>query len=325
MKTRVPHNMVLRSWLAALILLLPIFGCTGGYHVDRFTADDGTVTRTVNVAAEWVDTKHTHQTGSHWARHEVVFDAQRREDPDGNLTYFLMLSSTSSDELDIRSGQFLRTVIEGDSVTLSAEGTVRKVWEQHDRVTEYVSYQTSPDILRRLAGAKEAAVVASGDAGALVFELRKRNFANIRRFVEEFVNVYSFTVSANQEDGINTRILLHAEQRVVITAVGVISYDYGRHYINPSGLICTHAGIPIARQQQFMPKATYRTDGTEDGITGSLFGWIGAYSEESAFFVGERREFRVPKGGYLYLAVNDARGLYSDNRGAFEVTVHVLR
>jgi hypothetical protein len=137
-----------------------------------------------------------------------------------------------------------------------------------------------------------------------------------------------FMVPANREGGINTGIQLQAGDTVSVLASGVVSYDSWHHYTNAEGLHTTYKGQPLAHPQELKPFVlphpdAYRTDGDRPGLVGSLFGWVGAYSEQSAFFIGEKAEITVSVGGYLYLSVNDAKGTYEDNAGEFEVTVRI--
>jgi hypothetical protein len=142
-------------------------------------------------------------------------------------------------------------------------------------------------------------------------------------------HLHILKVPAAEEGGINSGIYLEPNVRVSIVAAGVISYDSLPHFTNPDGLFSTHRGQPLLHPgiMGFIawpnPDA-YRTDGGRPGIIGSLFGWIGEYSEDSAFFVGESREIVAETEGYLHLSVNDAKGTYEDNKGEFEVRIRVL-
>jgi hypothetical protein len=265
-------------------------------------------------------------------------DAQRREYPDGSVTYHLLLRSVSRDWLRIRPERSLHLVMGRDSVSLSGDGpSVRERlpdldprWWKKPHVTESQEYQISPRDLHRLADAAKVDVIVSGANRELNAHFGVKTFNTLRRFVKEYVDLYSFTVPANQEHGINTGIFLEAGKQVSIAANGVVSYDSGRHHTTPAGLICTYAGIPVADQQLFKPTdyphdGTYRTDNSVNGVAGSLFGWVAEYDGDSAFLIGERRVVRAPRDGYLYLAVNDALGRYGDNEGQFKVTIRVLK
>lgn len=137
-----------------------------------------------------------------------------------------------------------------------------------------------------------------------------------------------FPVPAEREEGINTGILIKAGETITIDAAGVITYDSGYHFANPDGMLCTYKGQPLAHPQAMMPvvwphDGAYVTDKDRPGVIGSLFGWIGEYSEESAFLIGTHREIVADRDGFLHLAVNDAKGTYSDNQGEYRVTVKV--
>ncbi len=137
-----------------------------------------------------------------------------------------------------------------------------------------------------------------------------------------------FEVPAEREGGINTGILVSPGQKISFTASGVITYDSGYHFANPDGMLCTYKGQPLAHPQVFVPVVfphpeAYITDNNERGIIGSLIGWIDKYSTGSAFLIGDEKEIIADREGYLYLAINDAKGTYADNQGEYRVAVSV--
>jgi len=148
-------------------------------------------------------------------------------------------------------------------------------------------------------------------------------------FIFRYPGLRAFKVPANREGGINTGIRVKPGQRLSILASGVITYNSGHHFTNADGMLCTYKGQPLAHPEAvkpmvFLHENAYRTNHGQPGLVGSLIGWIGEYSEETAFLVGEEREVAVDSEGYLYLAVNDAKGTYTDNEGEYEVTVRVI-
>ncbi|MGB5933474.1 MAG: caspase family protein [Anaerolineae bacterium] len=149
-------------------------------------------------------------------------------------------------------------------------------------------------------------------------------------FVFKYPGLKPFRVPANREGGINTGILVKLGQKLSISASGVITYDSGHHFTNADGVMCTYKGLPLAFPPVWKPAVwphenAYRTNDGQLGLIGSLIGWIGEYSQETAFLIGEKAEISVNGEGYLYLAVNDAKGTYADNEGEYEVTVRVIQ
>jgi hypothetical protein len=140
-------------------------------------------------------------------------------------------------------------------------------------------------------------------------------------------------VDASREDGVNTHIKVLRGQRLVFFARGLVSYSSGRNCATPEGILCNEYGVPV-----FAPNAAgdlvapvvwphegaYVTDGDKVGLIGSLYGWIDEYSAETAFYIGSKKEIEVVEDGYLFLAVNDAKGTYGDNDGEFRVDIQVL-
>lgn len=147
-------------------------------------------------------------------------------------------------------------------------------------------------------------------------------------FVFRYPGLTPFTVPSEREGGINTGIYIKPGQRINFNATGVITYDSGHHFANPDGMLCSYKGQPLAHPQALMPmvwqhEGAYRTGNGKMGIIGSLIGWIGEYSEESAFLIGSEMEIVADREGFLYLAINDAKGTYADNQGEYQVTVKV--
>jgi hypothetical protein len=137
-----------------------------------------------------------------------------------------------------------------------------------------------------------------------------------------------FIVPSNIEGGIDTGIALKPGDKVSIVASGIISYDSWNHFTNADGLLTTYKGQPLVHAQDPKPMAwphpeAYKTNGNQPGLIGSLIGWVGEYSPESAFYIGEYRELTVQIEGNLHLSVNDAQGTYDDNKGEFGVTVKI--
>lgn len=138
-------------------------------------------------------------------------------------------------------------------------------------------------------------------------------------------------VDASVEGGTSTKIRVRPGQRIVFFARGLISFD-GRHtFASPEGILCNELGLPLYVNEEgnmrgpivFPHPDAYKTDAGKTGLVGSLFGWINAYSEDKAFFIGSKREIEISEEGILYLAVNDARGTYADNDGEFRVDMQI--
>jgi hypothetical protein len=137
-------------------------------------------------------------------------------------------------------------------------------------------------------------------------------------------------VPANREGGINTSVLLNPGDEITIIAAGVISFDGGNNWVSPDGFVSnpqTHNTIFFIEHggpaKLYHPEA-YKIQGN-NGVLGSLFGWISEYSEQNAFLVGKNLRKEIKQPGYLHLAVNDAQGTYADNLGEFVVTIEVKK
>jgi len=139
-------------------------------------------------------------------------------------------------------------------------------------------------------------------------------------------------VDASREGGINTLLHVVPGQTIVLFARGLISYDNGRGFAAPEGILCNEYGLPLLAENSkgkiapviWPHERAYRTDGDILGRIGSLFGWIDMYTPQGAFLIGSKREIEVTGEGDLYLSVNDAVGTYGDNDGEFRVDIRVL-
>lgn len=137
-----------------------------------------------------------------------------------------------------------------------------------------------------------------------------------------------FRVPARLEGGTDTELLVRPGQRLNITAVGVVSLDNYHHFTNPDGFFCGEAGGRLVHPTMgttlwYAAEGHYLhgTDGPHRA--GALIGWIGEWQEGEAFYIGSANEIEVSREGKLLLAVNDLRGAYGDNSGAFEVKVSI--
>jgi|GEM_PF-3255706 len=185
------------------------------------------------------------------------------------------------------------------------------------------------DVLRQndipIAISADSEVVGDGYA-----ELLPPEIVEALQKMQQDPNLYFLKVPADGEGGIDTGIYLKPNDRILVVVTGAISYDSWHHFTNADGLFSTPKGQPLLHPQVAKPVAwphpeAYRTNGGQLGIIGSLFGWIGEYSEDSAFLIGESAELVAETEGYLHLSVNDAKGAYGDNKGEFEVRIRVIK
>jgi hypothetical protein len=146
--------------------------------------------------------------------------------------------------------------------------------------------------------------------------------------IREPDGVRTIRVDARREEGVDTGIEVRKGQRISFFARGLITYDGGYNFTNPEGIICNELGLSrVVRSATgqlapfvFPHENAYPTDDGKSGRIGRLIGWIGT-DRSRAFRIGARRELDVTADGRLYLAVNDARGTYSDNDGEYRVDI----
>jgi hypothetical protein len=151
-----------------------------------------------------------------------------------------------------------------------------------------------------------------------------------QEIIGETTGTRTVRIDAKCEEGLDTGIDVRRGQRIALYARGLITFDGGHNFANPEGVLCNDLGLAqmvVGPSGALTPTVwpnpdAYPTDHGELGIIGSLFGWIGS-ERSAAFRTGAKRELYAPNDGRLFLAVNDARGTYSDNDGEFRVDIRV--
>ncbi len=180
-------------WIvAAAILVGQTAGCASPYHINKQTHDDGTedyVLFNNEIVVEGAAKYHAEfQEGNYSLDRQCFLDVRRSQHGNGDLTYGLIVRYVGSDWLTIEKGRSLELVIGINSFVFSAEGDLdRQKDPTGNFVTETLDYPVSSDILRRLTDADKVDVIVTGRAGEVRGYFDDRNFANIRRFVHEYV------------------------------------------------------------------------------------------------------------------------------------------
>lgn len=132
----------------------------------------------------------------------------------------------------------------------------------------------------------------------------------------------------------NTGLLLCRDDEVKITVSGKITIDNGQTYCDAFGRF-PNPEQPvhplIYSSNETYPAANYPSEILPNvngkGVVGSLIGWIGddTSTMQNTFVVGTQHLKSITKSdeGFLYLAVNDTRGYYEDNKGDFDVVIEL--
>ena len=174
-----------------LCFLLSV-GCAGRYCIDTNTGADGTTTYT--MASNEIDieggTKYdAFAQQDHHIEKRCFLDLRARDKPGAARTFQLVLTYIGSTALDIAPGRSLEIVIGLNSTTLSAGGgEVTKSMDPSTKlVTESVAYPVSSGLLIAMSEAEAVQVIVIGQDGKVKGSFSDRNFATLRRFVEEYV------------------------------------------------------------------------------------------------------------------------------------------
>ncbi|NIM19885.1 MAG: hypothetical protein GTO51_06530 [Candidatus Latescibacteria bacterium] len=187
---RFQGEVLLRLLLVVSIIILLIYGCAAGFHVDTYTNDDGmTISNTIGNEIYVIGGGKDIPGGEIIKYGKSCFlDVKRCEDVNGNVTYFLLLKYIGPDWFNIDAGPSLTLVIDDETKTLSAKGPLKKQKEGNS-FTESLDYSVSHDVLIKMINAEEIKVMISGEHGDLTAYFTAKNFTTFRRFVNEFAKL----------------------------------------------------------------------------------------------------------------------------------------
>jgi hypothetical protein len=112
------------------------------------------------------------------------------------------------------------------------------------------------------------------------------------------------------EQWVDTKIDVHAREKLHITAAGTITYANGRS--------CGPAGLPRTIKDVIHEYAVL------DAGHGTLIGRLGSGDAAQAFQVGEDSHYQAPVAGRLFLGINQSRKDAGRAQGQFQVRITVL-
>lgn len=175
-------------------VLLQTTGCAGRGRVSTKVRDDGTTTHTlanieimIEGGSEFVA---DHLRGRSKIEKRCVLDVRASEKPGGKTTFELAITYTAVDALNIEPGRSLEVVADLNSYVLSAGSSARKTRDPSGRYfTESLSYPVSADLLISMAEARTVLVAVKGYEGEAKGYFDTKNFADFRRFVDDYVRV----------------------------------------------------------------------------------------------------------------------------------------
>ncbi len=192
-----PHTVYGRCKPLALVFVLYLVGCASGLKVETSVEPGGTVIdRMVNneigVEGEGEYSDYAMDGSSMdlvGVVHYCYLDASRHREPGGATTYYLEFSYTGPRELYIERRKSLELVIDGATpVVLVGQGEAAREQDKMNKTyVESFKYLISVHTLVRLAGAKEVGVIVTGRYFVLNGYFVKKNFANYKTFVKDYV------------------------------------------------------------------------------------------------------------------------------------------
>jgi hypothetical protein len=180
--------------VAVVVVVSALFsaGCAARYRVDTQKSADGTTTYTVANNEITTEGGTKYDAFAEQDRHiekRCFLDLRACDKPGAKRTFSVVLTYIGSAELNIKPGRSLEIVIGLNSTTLSAGGgEVTKTKDPSTKlVTESVAYPVSSELLIAMSEAEEIQVIVNGEDGRVKGSFNDENFANLRRFVDEYV------------------------------------------------------------------------------------------------------------------------------------------
>lgn len=163
-----------------------------GYLTNTYTTDDGTTITRMSSKEIGVARQAQRTSGKYRGNSICYLDAQRCRQPDGTVTYDLLVTIRWSDPGFVHAyrekstQESLSLVIDGETVELWPRGDARR---EEDQLSHYITdswiYPATADILRDLAAAREVFVTVSGEGGTLEGYFENANKGAFKRFWEE--------------------------------------------------------------------------------------------------------------------------------------------
>ena len=177
---------------ACVAFAVQFAACAGSYHVKTNINDDGSTEYpltnneiTVEGAAKF-HAELTEGEGNFNVEKRCFIDLRSRKDPEGNVSYWLILTYMAEDWLEIETGRSLELTIDLNSLVLSADsGLNRQKDPSGNFITEILEYPVTSDDLWKMIRADAILVNVTGREGEMNGYFNEINFANLRRFAEE--------------------------------------------------------------------------------------------------------------------------------------------
>jgi hypothetical protein len=120
----------------------------------------------------------------------VEFNAEKFIARDGNVYYSIVLVVVSYNGLFIEEEESLVLLIDGTTIGFSGDGSeyyYRDVWRDLEMIVETAFYDVTPEQLKKIANAKDIYIKIKGSAFSVKRKFIPENFANLKRFIAEYV------------------------------------------------------------------------------------------------------------------------------------------
>jgi len=120
---------------------------------------------------------------------DVEFDAEKFIAWNGNIYYSIVLNVVSLNRLFIAEGESLVLLVDGTRIGFSGDGSANYRESGEDgAIEETAYYDVTPAQLKLIANAKDVRIKIKGAQFSVKRGFFSENFANLKRFIAEYVD-----------------------------------------------------------------------------------------------------------------------------------------
>ena len=185
---------------AALAVSALLAACAGSYHIQTDAHDDGSIDYvltnneiTVEGAAKYHAELNEFDDGNYMVEKRCYIDVRAHRSAEGTVEYWLILTYIAKDWLEIEKGRSLELAIDRNEKVLTADSDLnREMDPSGDFITEILEYPVDSDLLWRMVRAQAILVNITGRQGEAKGYFNETNFANLRRFAKDHMEVSTF-------------------------------------------------------------------------------------------------------------------------------------
>jgi hypothetical protein len=170
---------VMRTILLGLIFL--VTGCNTSYKVMRISStEEGFLIQRIRNNSLDSDEKHS------WTSLQFNVQVDKRSE---ETSYSIIIEYSAEKWLFIGPGISLIISVDGEEFSLGGSGSVANRTLESGLVLERAWYFLDKETLRKISFGNKANLKIIGNSSSKTFSLGAKNFNNLRRFYNEYVNI----------------------------------------------------------------------------------------------------------------------------------------